>query len=85
MENASELKKLLHGLNRIENRKDSTLKSELKAFRMAMIHIFEMVRIWNKRINGRNQLVDMNDRLLKDIGITRDEARKEYRKHFWEE
>lgn len=37
-----------------------------------------------RRHVSRRQLLDLDDRLLRDIGLTRDEARREGAKHFWE-
>jgi uncharacterized protein YjiS (DUF1127 family) len=39
--------------------------------------------MWEKRLQ-RQQLLDLDDRLLRDIGITREQAEKEAAKRPWE-
>jgi uncharacterized protein YjiS (DUF1127 family) len=36
-----------------------------------------------QRRRQRNRLLELDDRLLKDIGVTRDQAREEGRKALW--
>ena len=43
-----------------------------------------ILRQWWKRYQSREQLLRLDDRLLKDIGLTRAEAHLEGRKSFWE-
>lgn len=38
---------------------------------------------WHQRGRSRRQLMALDDRMLKDIGISRAEAEAEYRKPFW--
>ena len=40
-------------------------------------------RVWAARSEQRRSLLQMSDRLLADIGISRDEAEIEGRKPFW--
>jgi uncharacterized protein YjiS (DUF1127 family) len=40
---------------------------------------------WVNRSAERNRLADLSDRELKDIGITRYDALKEWEKPFWRE
>ena len=42
-----------------------------------------IARMWEKRLQ-RQQLLDLDDRLLRDIGITREQAEKEAAKRPWE-
>jgi uncharacterized protein YjiS (DUF1127 family) len=42
-----------------------------------------IARMWQKR-RGRQQLLDLDPRLLNDIGLTRDQAEKEAAKWMWE-
>lgn len=37
-----------------------------------------------ERFRSRRALEDLDDRLLRDIGVSRDEARQEYRRSFWD-
>lgn len=41
------------------------------------------IRGYRERRRSRRQLLTLDDRLLKDIGITRTQAQKEGRKSFW--
>jgi len=38
---------------------------------------------WMARARERNALSDLDDRLLHDIGVSRDAAEREWRKPFW--
>ena len=38
---------------------------------------------WQERYDQRHKLMALDDRLLKDIGITRAQAREEYEKPVW--
>lgn len=49
-----------------------------------LVRIRETVRLWIIRYQGRRRIVDLDDRLLEDIGITREQAAAEYRKFFWQ-
>jgi len=44
-----------------------------------------LVRAWIARARQRRQLRELDTRLLRDIGMTADEARHEARKPFWQE
>ncbi|MGP8291400.1 DUF1127 domain-containing protein [Vreelandella zhanjiangensis] len=41
------------------------------------------MRAYRERRRSRRQLLTLDDRLLRDIGITRAQAQKEGRKSFW--
>jgi uncharacterized protein YjiS (DUF1127 family) len=41
------------------------------------------VWFWMERSRQRRALADLDDRLLRDIGLTRDEARRECANPFW--
>lgn len=46
----------------------------------------DMIRIlteWHQRIRQRRHLLELDDRLLKDIGLSRADAWREWRKPFW--
>lgn len=41
------------------------------------------LRLWCRRARGRRKLLQLDARLLRDIGVTADEARYEAAKPFW--
>jgi uncharacterized protein YjiS (DUF1127 family) len=42
-----------------------------------------MIWFWIERSRQRRALAELDDRLLRDIGLTRDEARRECANPFW--
>jgi len=42
-----------------------------------------MIREWRRRARSRRELLALDDRMLKDIGITRIDAQREAAKPFW--
>lgn len=42
-----------------------------------------LIDLWRRRSHDRRRLMEMNDRELKDIGVTRYDAFQEARKPFW--
>ncbi len=45
--------------------------------------LVDRVLSWQRRANQRRHLMQLDDRLLADIGISRAEAWREYRTPFW--
>jgi len=43
----------------------------------------EPVLLWRARVRDRGELARLSDRMLRDIGITRQDAEREFRKPFW--
>jgi uncharacterized protein YjiS (DUF1127 family) len=41
------------------------------------------LRLWQDRVNGRQQLLRLDEHVLRDIGITRLQAEAEANKPFW--
>ncbi|MGB5706338.1 MAG: DUF1127 domain-containing protein [Arenicellales bacterium] len=41
------------------------------------------IRIWFQRYQQRQRLTSLSERMLKDIGITREQATQEAEKPFW--
>ncbi len=39
---------------------------------------------WHERARGRRRLMELDDRLLKDIGLTRADVARETSKPFWD-
>jgi uncharacterized protein YjiS (DUF1127 family) len=54
---------------------------------MSFLHRFiALLQTWRQRLRGRRELAAMcDDRLLRDIGLTRYEVELELRKPFWRE
>ena len=49
----------------------------------AFIRAFATIELWRSRSNERRRLAEFDDRLLKDIGVSRADAWKEANKPFW--
>jgi uncharacterized protein YjiS (DUF1127 family) len=47
--------------------------------------LFATFREWRQRVNGRAELARLDDRMLRDIGITRADAEFLSNKPFWRE
>jgi uncharacterized protein YjiS (DUF1127 family) len=45
--------------------------------------LLAMLFTWHERIHQRRQLYALDDRMLKDIGLTRVDVEREAGKHFW--
>jgi uncharacterized protein YjiS (DUF1127 family) len=43
----------------------------------------ETLRLWQERVSGRQQLLRLDEHVLRDIGITRLQAEAEASKPFW--
>lgn len=49
----------------------------------ALVAVADMLYLWQTRIEERRLLASMDDRLLRDIGISRYDATREADKGFW--
>jgi uncharacterized protein YjiS (DUF1127 family) len=47
--------------------------------------VVETLRVWRRRLRERDQLARLDDRMLKDIGLSRAEAIHLSSKPFWRE
>ena len=45
---------------------------------------WEVYNLWRDRARQRRRLLELDDRLLSDIGVTRSDAVRESDKPFWE-
>jgi uncharacterized protein YjiS (DUF1127 family) len=54
-----------------------------QGLRSALRRAFAEVREWRRRTRGRAELARLDDRTLRDIGITRVDALFEINKPFW--
>jgi uncharacterized protein YjiS (DUF1127 family) len=48
-------------------------------------HGVDRALLWAERARQRRQLAELNDYLLRDIGLTRTEVASEIRKSFWQQ
>jgi uncharacterized protein YjiS (DUF1127 family) len=39
---------------------------------------------WRERARGRHLLLQLNDRMLRDVGLSRSDVDRECAKHFWQ-
>jgi uncharacterized protein YjiS (DUF1127 family) len=60
---------------------DSVLVRAIAARKVALARLAK----WQQRSAGRRELVNLSERELRDIGITRSEAEAEANKPFWVE
>jgi uncharacterized protein YjiS (DUF1127 family) len=51
--------------------------------RIRISGVLRMISLWISRSNQRNALADLDDHLLRDIGVAGDDALREASKPFW--
>ncbi len=61
----------------------STLRAPLPSPLQALHWAVGLLMGWEARARQRHQLLSMDERMLRDIGIDRETARGEYVKPFW--
>jgi uncharacterized protein YjiS (DUF1127 family) len=49
----------------------------------AAARAFEILLRWQRRANERHALTQLDDRMLRDLGLSRSEIARESRKPFW--
>lgn len=52
--------------------------------RLLLLAAVELLMQWQERAEQRQALAELDDRLLRDIGLDRGAARQEARKPFWQ-
>ena len=55
----------------------------LRELGAALLRVHDTVLAWQERAFQRRRLMELDDRLLRDMGIDRTEAAREYAKPFW--
>jgi uncharacterized protein YjiS (DUF1127 family) len=71
----------LHGA--LADRQEPWLLRTWRVLNRAIEHAADTVLTWHERARMRRQLLSLDDRLLRDIGLTRLDARSEAEKPFW--
>ena len=62
----------------------ATLYGMVQRIEAAAIKVPKTLAIWVSRTEERRQLAELNDHMLKDIGLTRAEVAVEINKYFWQ-
>jgi uncharacterized protein YjiS (DUF1127 family) len=73
----------LHGRLAPQRWREPWLAHAWRTLNAAALHAVDTILTWHERARMRHQLLMLDDRLLRDIGITRLEARNEAEKPFW--
>lgn len=50
---------------------------------LELAHAMAQLRVWKQRVQARRQLAEMDERLLRDIGLSAEQALREAGKPFW--
>ncbi len=59
-------------------------KREETSVRSRLLHALVALESWLDRHHQRQSLLELDDHMLRDIGISRIDAEAEARKHFWQ-
>ncbi|UEM23737.1 DUF1127 domain-containing protein [Skermanella mucosa] len=63
---------------------DISLKSaSLKSISRLLVTVFDTLLDWQDRVRQRHRLGEMDDHLLRDIGLSRADLEREAAKPFW--
>lgn len=54
-----------------------------RALQRVAAHVFTALLDWQERARQRYRLAELDDRMLKDIGLTRADVAREVEKPFW--
>ena len=73
----------LHGALTSRSLYEPWLMKGWKTLYVALEHTVDTLLTWRERARMRRQLLTLDDRLLKDIGVTRTQAFGEAEKPFW--
>ena len=63
----------------------STFKRPLAAVRQGFVAILDILLLWQRRADERTWLGQMDDHMLKDIGLNRVDVMRETGKPFWKD
>lgn len=73
----------LHGALTSRSLHEPWLIKGWKVLYAGLEHAVDTMLTWRERVRTRRQLLTLDDRLLKDIGLTRTQAFGEAEKPFW--
>jgi uncharacterized protein YjiS (DUF1127 family) len=73
----------LHGGLVPRRLREPWLSQTWRSLNAATLHAVDAILTWRERARTRRQLLTLDDRLLKDMGITRLDAQSEAEKPFW--
>jgi uncharacterized protein YjiS (DUF1127 family) len=62
----------------------STLTRPLASVRQGLVAIVDILQLWQRRADERLWLGQMDDHMLKDIGLNRVDVMRESEKPFWQ-
>ena len=62
---------------------DSVIRGVLRSIDSGLLAAVDVTLGWHRRISDRNALRSMDDRLLKDIGLSQADVEHEVSKPFW--
>ena len=68
-----------------ENERIDTTVSAESSFYQTKKRLFAVLDLWNQRQTERKQLARVDERLLRDMGISSYQANLEIKKPFWRE
>lgn len=54
-----------------------------RALRRVVLQIINTLHVWQERARQRRELAQLDDRMLRDIGLTRSDVYRETSKPFW--
>lgn len=73
-----------YAMNRLAQALDEVRRLTPRETALALVRrMMDAVIGWQERAHERRRLIDMEDRLLADIGLGRAEAQAEFDKPFW--
>lgn len=55
----------------------------LKTFASKVLRVVTLLNVWEKRLAERQHLSELDDRMLQDMGLDRNDLRQEIEKPFW--
>ena len=62
-----------------------TMNGRPMAFPAGLAKLRPLWRVWRRRVRSRRELAEIDDHMLRDIGLTRSVALTESAKPFWRE